>query len=350
MQPKEDTLTSTTKRPRGRKAVAPRRDAYQEVTDLIIAALEEGTVPWHKPWAESGRPTSLSTGKPYRGINIFILGYRAQAKGYSSKWWGTFPQIQERAVAAARKEGRQIEPRTNGRGGTYYVEITDDVEDFFRGGVRKGEKGSTVVFWRFVEKKDAKGNVIPNERIPLLRYFTVFNADQADGLNLPAETAHEHDPIASAEAIRDSYLSRALGLQLRHGGGDAYYDYANEIVQMPKLNDFDTPEHYYGTLFHEFAHSTGHETRLKREKSSGNRFGDPDYSKEELVAEMTSAFVAGEVQIDVNVPNKAAYIEHWLGKLRSDKKLLVSAAGAAQKAADLILGPDEGAEEEEETS
>jgi antirestriction protein ArdC len=337
--------TKTRRKP---SATKNRVDTYQAVTDEIIAALESGLVPWHRPWSLTSGPTSLSTGKPYRGINVFLLGYKAQAKGYTSRWWGTFNQVQERAVATARKEGREIIEKTNGRGGRYYVELIDGVEEFFRGGVRKGEKGTTVVFWKFIEKKDEKGNVIPNERIPMLRYFTVFNADQCDGLDIPEDELHEHDPIESCEAIRDGYLSRALGLQLHHGGNSAYYAPMLDVVQMPPLNSFDTPEHYYGTLFHEFAHSTGHESRLNRKDAMFNPFGSPDYSKEELVAEMTAAFICGEADIDVNVPNKAAYIEHWLGKLRGDKKLLVSAAGAAQKAADLILGPPDGAEEDEE--
>ncbi len=264
------------------------------MTDEIVAALEAGVVPWHRPWSLSGGPTRMSNGKPYRGINIFILGYRAQAKGYTSKWWGTYKEIAKRG-----------------------------------GQVRAGEKSTQIIHWRLVEKKDAAGEVI--SKFPVLNYFNVFNADQADGLDLDEGELRDHDAIDACEQIGDGYLARAGGLQLQHGGDEAAYS-----------SMLDT--------FHEYAHSTGHESRLKREKSSGNPFGSPDYSKEELVAEMTAAFVCGEAGIDVNIPNRAAYIENWLQVFKGDKKLLVSAGGKAQSAADLILGPQDGAEDDGEES
>lgn len=340
-------MTSTLKRPAARKKTAKARpDNYQLVTDQIVAALEAGVVPWHRPWSLLSRPTSLTSGKPYRGINFFMLGYTADAKGYDSKWWGTFNQIKERAVAQARSEGREI-VTTNSHGLTYW-EVIDGERQLFRGGVRKGEKSTSIVFWRLLDKKDENGEV--TGKVPLLNYYNVFNADQADGLPDLDEgrLLHDHDPIEDCEAIRDSYLSRAFGLELKHGGDRAVYNSMFDTVTMPVFNSFDTAEHYYGTLFHEFAHSTGHESRLKREKSFGNPFGSPDYSKEELIAEMTAAFVCGEAGIEVNVPDHAAYIANWLQVFKGDKKLLVSAGGAAQKAADLILGPQEAEETEDE--
>lgn len=298
---------------------AAKVDVYQLVTDRICDALEAGFVPWQRPWktvGPTGGPRSLSSLKPYWGINVWVLEATSFAFGYSSKWWGTYKQITERG-----------------------------------GQVKAGEKGTPVVFWKFIEKTDpATGEVTGH--VPFLKHFYVFNSDQADGVRLPAEEETEladHDEIAACEEMAARYMALD-GPSLDFGGDRACYSPRRDAVQMPHLGQFDTPESYYGTLFHEFVHSTGHESRLNRpELAEMGGFGDENYSREELTAEMGAAFVCGAAGIDVRVVEHASYIQSWLGRLRADTKLLVQAAGAAQKAADLIVGrPDESKADGEE--
>lgn len=294
-------MATTVPRKKSKKFDGPKVDPYDLVTGQIIAALEAGVVPWHKPWSASiDGPRSLSTGKPYRGINVFVLDAARQRNGYDSRWWVTFNQARERG-----------------------------------GCVRKGEKGTPVVFWKFIERKDEAGAV--TDRIPFLRYFTVFNLDQCDDVPAPTEAeVAEFNAIEQCEQIVAGYIS---GPTIKHGGDRAYYSPSLDYIQMPKPEQFDTPEHYYGVVFHEQAHSTGHESRLARPGVTAlGSFGDENYSREELIAEMTSAFVCGEAGIPVNVQHHAGYIQSWLRALKGDKKLVVQAAGAAQKAADLIVG------------
>lgn len=285
-----------------KKTDGPKADPYKLVTEKILAALDAGVVPWHKPWRVGDGPRSLSTGKLYTGVNVWTLAGTALVAGYDSPWWGTYRQISERG-----------------------------------GQVRKGEKGTPVVFWKFIEKTDPISGKV-TDRIPFLRYFSVFNADQCDDLVVPsAEEREPVEPIAACERISNGFLTHS-GPTLQHGGDAAYYSPTLDTVQMPRFGQFETADHYYGTLFHEYGHSTGVEGRLNRSGFASGRFGSPDYSREELVAEMTAAFVCAEAGIDVNVPHHAAYIDNWRRKLGDDPKLIVQAGGQAQKAANLILG------------
>ena len=270
------------------------------VTDSIIAKLEQGVIPWRKTWQGGQMPKSLTSKKPYRGINNFLLGMQ----GFRSPFWATFNQIKK-------------------QGGT----------------VKKGEKGTVIVFWKWLKEKDKATGKETGKNIPLLRYFKVWNTDQTEGLKVPEfETVKPIDfnPIKECENIVNGI---PLPPTIEHGGTAAYYVPAKDLVNMPPANTFESPETYYGTLFHELAHSTGHENRLNRkELTQGSRFGSNDYSLEELVAEMTSAMVAGSAGIGLElIDNQAAYIQNWLKKLRDDKKMLVMAGGRAQKAADYIL-------------
>ena len=294
--------------------MSPKADAYKVVTDRIIEALEQGIVPWRKPWknVRGTGPTSLQTGREYRGINVWILSVTAQLRGYTSPYWVTFKQAKE-------------------RGGT----------------VRKGEKGTQVVLWKPVRKEVEENGETKQASYLILRYFTVFNLDQCDGIEMPAEEPlPERDPIAACEEIVTGYVP---GPEIRHGGNSAHYSPALDYVQMPQRGQFDTSEHYYGTLFHELAHSTGHESRLNRDTLiSPKPFGSEDYSKEELVAEMTAALLCGEAGIEVNYEHHAGYLASWLKALKDDRKLIVQAAAKAQKASDLVLGvtPHKNGEEE----
>lgn len=293
------------------KKSGPKVDPYELVTNQIIDALEAGVVPWHRPWAvRANAPMSLSTRKPYSGVNVFILGATAMVKGYDSRWWGTYKQISERG-----------------------------------GQVRKGEKGTAIVFWRIFDRKDAAGEVVDSR--PVLRYYNVFNADQCDDLTAPdtEPAGEEFVPLEECDKITTGYLVGGNGPVLNHGGNQASYSPMLDRVQMPKREQFETVEHYYGTLFHEFAHSTGAESRLNRKTLADMaKFGDENYSREELIAEMASAFLCGEAGIDINVQHHAGYVDHWIAALKGDSKMVVAAGGAAGKAANLILGRNPAAE------
>lgn len=283
------------------------RDVYQDVTDRIVSALESGTVPWRKPWsapAESHRnPVSGTT---YRGINPFLLELTAMGAGYTDPRWLTFKQ----ALSLG-------------------------------GAVRKGEKSTMVVFWKQIKVKDQDAG--PDDRakmIPLLRHYNVFNVAQCDGIELEAPAEREpFEPIAAAAGIVDAMPGRPT---IGHGGDRAFYAPALDMVQLPEPGQFHEREHYYSTAFHELVHSTGHESRLNRPEVAGrgnHAFGSEEYSREELVAELGAAMLCGVSGIvPPTIDQSAAYIASWLRVLKDDRKLLVSAAGRAQRAADFIRG------------
>ncbi len=207
------------------------------------------------------------------------------------------------------------------------------------GWVRSVKSVKMVVFWKLLEKP-AENPTPENETdyIPMLRYYRVFNLDQVTCIKKPkAENLSEFKPIKEAEEAASKYQKQ---IEVMHGGPRAYYQPANDSIRMPEKESFDGPEEYYSTLFHEFTHSTGHKSRLNRPGITETHFfGDEIYSKEELIAEMGAAMLSGVVGIEnKTIKNSASYIQSWLGKLRDDKKLVVHAAAAAQKAADFILG------------
>ena len=278
-----------------------RRDAYAAITDRIVSALERGTVPWRAPWRARGHRNALS-GRPYRGINLLVLAITALEQDYDDPRWLTYRQAASRG-----------------------------------GHVRRGEHGTQVVLWKWIERE---GSVTEEaaERYPLLRLFTVFNVVQCEDLALSAhDAAIPLDPLVEAEAIAAGY----------HGGPpvicdaeSAYYLPSRDEVHLPPRESFRDAHGYYATLFHELAHSTGHPSRLNREGyQSAARFGSEIYSREELVAEFAAAFLGQEAGIDPSrVEQSAAYIASWLRALRDDRRLAVVAAGQAQRAADHILG------------
>ena len=281
-------------------------DLYAEVTNQIVAMLDKGVVPWRSPIlgrGTAGHPQNLESLKPYRGINIFLLAFTAFAKGYGSSYWLTFNQAKAHS-----------------------------------GTVKKGEKSSMVVFWKQYETTDKDTG--DAKKIPVLRYYNVFNVEQTDGIVAPDAVPfvpNDFKPIEAAELLANGY---ANGPAIEQGGQQASYRPGSDTVQMPEATRFATSEEYYSTLFHELAHSTGHSKRLDRGLDSNPKpFGTPDYGKEELVAEMAAAFLCGEVGIKPAViDNQAAYIGGWLKQLKLDKKLVITAAGAGQKAADWIRG------------
>lgn len=286
--------------------------AYEVITQSIIDALGKGTVPWRKEWLTSGYSAkSLSSGKPYKGTNALLLQFSAGANGYSSPWWGTYKQITERG-----------------------------------GQVRKGEKSTPVVLWKQLKVEDKSGK---DKVVPMLRYFSVFCADQVDWAD--GEPTYEKPVlrtetqiIESANAIVQAYTEREK-LDVRKGGDRAFYTPSKDFVQMPLQEAFISDEAYYSTLFHELGHSTGHKDRLARDGVIENHyFGSELYSEEELVAELTAAFLCSDTGIAPStLDNSVAYIKGWLTVLQNDPKMVVKAAGKASKAADYIInGKTEG--------
>jgi antirestriction protein ArdC len=278
-----------------------KKDVYQIVTDQIISQLEAGTVPWRKPWkAENGgNPANFISRKPYRGVNWFMLTFSP----YASPYWLTFKQAQS-----------------------------------LGGCVRKGEKGTPIVFWNWVDSKTEKRADGTPKKVPFLKYFTVFNVEQCDGLDIPTWSAPsaEFNPIEEAEKI---VAGMPKAPRISHGGARAFYRPSDDSVTMPPRESFDTEGNYYSVLFHELTHATGHESRLNRKGVVElAAFGDETYAKEELIAEMGAAFLCAESGIENTIDTSAAYIAAWLKALKNDAKLVVQAAAQAQKAADFILG------------
>lgn len=226
-------------------------NGYDRITERIVSLLEQGTVPWHKPWkAQTGLPRNLITKRPYRGINVFLL----MSMSYESPFWLTFNQAKELGA-----------------------------------NIRKGEKSCPVVFWKpwKVKGEDSVAEV----KIPLLRIYHVFNSSQCEGLKaMPEADATPVVVTRPAEIVANMPNPPAIKLGMTR----AYYSPINDCVGMPERARFDTEDSYYATLFHELVHSTGHEKRLKRASvTEGVRFGSDPYSKEELVAELGSAFLCG---------------------------------------------------------
>jgi antirestriction protein ArdC len=293
-----------------------KKDVYEIITEQILDQLKKGTVPWHKPWKGAGEwPKNFVSGKPYRGLNVFVL----HLQGYSSPYWLTFNQ--------AKAKG---------------------------GHIKKGEKSTMVTFWKKIEAKkkttiDTDGNKVEVEKDPyfLLRYYRVFNVEQCEGLKLPevkSEETLEFTPIETCEQIVAGMPQKP---EISHGGGRACYSPSSDKVTMPMQNSFDSEPEYYSTLFHELTHSTGHKSRLDRDEIVNLcPFGTTNYSKEELVAEMGAAFLCGEAGIENNtIDNSAAYVANWVQKFEDQPKMVVCAASAAQKAVDFILNKKFGEEE-----
>jgi antirestriction protein ArdC len=319
-------------------------DVYQRVTDIVKAKLQQGIVPWRQPWsAVSGRPVSMSTGNPYNGVNVLLLGLDAAEKGYTSPWWGTFSQIAERAGMEQR----------HGKRGNYWASPDDAPR-----GVRRGEHGTRIVLAKRVKVNDVDPvtKEVTRKTVPLLRFFTVFNAEQADGLPeryYPKAETRGIEEIPEPQEVLDAYLANG-GPSLHHvpGGDRANFNWQTDIIQLPEREQFASANAYYATAFHEAGHSTGHKDRLNREPAQhlgGWKFGDKTYAREELVAEMTSALLQATtgIESEEQLDQSASYIDDWMGALDKDPQLVSHAASQAGKAADLILGQRQAEHEEE---
>jgi len=287
---------------------SPRPDVYSRITDKIIADLEQGVRPWLKPWnAEhaAGRITRplRHNGTPYKGINIVMLWSASTAKGYACPLWLTFKQALE-----------------------------------LGGNVKKGESGETVVYADRITRTEAndKGEEIERE-IPFLKGYTVFNAAQCEGL--PAAYYAKATPPAETPMQRIDAADRffaATGADIRHGGTRAYYAPGPDYIQMPPFETFRDAESYAATLAHELTHWTKNESRLARDMGR-SKWGDEGYAREELVAELGSAFLCADLGITPEVrEDHAAYIASWLKQLKDDRRFIFSAASHAQRAVDYL--------------
>lgn len=279
-------------------------DVYQMVTDRIIAMLEQGDIPWDRPWAGAGRwAIKRASGKPYSLLNQMLLGNPGEYLGFN-------------------------ECKNLG------------------GKIKKGAKAKIVVFWKMLDKPEEKDGKVTVRQIPYLKYMNVFHIDDCEGIEPKhyEDTLRDFNPIDKAEQIIGGYVTRS-GIALEHiKQGRAYYSPEQDKVVLPIKEQFTSEAGYYGTAFHELTHSTGHKSRLDRIAAGSFSFGDASYSKEELVAEIGSASILNMlgIETDASVRNNAAYIQSWIKSLRNDKKLIVSAAGKAAKAVKLIM-PGEGA-------
>ena len=285
-----------------------RTSLYSEITDKIITELEAGRLPWVQPWSASGNgavlgmPQNAAAGRRYRGINVLILWGAVIERGYSGQAWLTFRQ----ALALG-------------------------------GNVRKGERGTTVVYAdRFMpedERERAERDRDEPSAIPFLKRFTVFNTDQCEGLPdaiaSPAPPVPEGLILPQAEA-----LIRASGADIRIGGDRAFYSVIGDFIQVPPPQAYFEPVNWHRSALHELGHWSGSAHRLARDLSGG--FGSASYAKEELAAEMTAAFLCASLGI-VPTVRHADYIGSWLEVLRNDDRAIIRAASAASKAADYLL-------------
>jgi antirestriction protein ArdC len=295
---------------RSGEASEARGSLYDEVTAKIIAQLEAGCFPWVQPWSAAGAvpglPRNAVTGRTYSGVNVLILWGAVIERAFPSQDWLTFKQ----ALAAG-------------------------------GCVRKGEKGETICFAdRFTpdaEKQRAESGGDEARSIPFLKRFTVFNAAQCDGLSssILASIAVNPAPLPERQLVADAEsLIAASGADFRIGGGQAFYDATQDYVQVPPQPAFTAQINYYRTALHELGHWTGHSSRLAR--TFGSRFGNSGYAREELCAELASAFLCAALGI-VPTVRHADYLGSWLAVLREDSRAIFKAASQASKAADYLL-------------
>lgn len=273
---------------------------YEMVTSRVIAELEQGVIPWQKPWhgVRAGAYNRISK-KPYSLLNQMLLSHEGE--------YATFKQWSE-----------------------------------IGGKVRKGSKSEIVVFWKITQYEEVNEDGTKEvKQIPILRYYNVFHISQVEGVEpLAVEELTELEPIEEAELIKERYqVGENIAIE-EIISNKAFYSPLGDYIQIPCKEQYTAVEEFYSTLFHEMVHSTGHRTRLDRLDTSANSsFGSENYSKEELVAELGSAYLLNMLGIETqkSFRNSTAYIQAWLRKLRDDPKLIVSASGRAEKAVNFIL-------------
>jgi antirestriction protein ArdC len=276
--------------------------AYEVITERIITKMEQGQIPWKKPWKFQA-PRNFVSRRQYQGINLLLL----TMSEFGSPYWLTFRQAKE-----------------------------------LGGYIKSSEHGTPVIFWKLIERVEEntkEGEKTVKRYLPCLQYYTVFNLDQTEGVKYSEDLETEIESLTLCKQIVQGYT--AMPEILHTTQPKAFYSPSRDIIHMPAKSSFMSSGEYYSTLFHEFIHSTGHKNRLDRhaDENTNFDFGSHDYSKEELVAELGSAFLCAEARIDNSViDNNAAYLQSWLRVLKADKKLIIYSAARASKAADYILG------------
>ena len=267
------------------------KDIQQEITDKLIEALENGVKPWERPWDQTGLailPTNFKTGNAYSGMNLLLLWLAADKNNYSSEMWLTFKQAKE-----------------------------------LGGQVRKGEKGTTCIFYKAFTKEDKDTG--EEESFRVMRSFTVFNLDQIDGIEMPT-VEHETVSMDSRCERADQFIGSA-GMHIEYGFNQAAYSPAQNKIWMPALSAFHSEPDFYATLFHEMVHATAHRSRLDRDTSC--------YAFEELVAEIGAAMLMHHFGIKGDVQHES-YVANWLQRLNDDKRFIFKAAAAANKAFEFL--------------
>jgi len=284
-------------------------DMYQQVTDTLVELLETAGTDWLRPWHDGATHRSITNGRPYRGINPLLLGCSAMRNSFKANVWGTYK-------AWAAKGGQ----------------------------VNKGSRGTRIVFWKWTERQETTdtGEKV-TKKSAILRDYVVFNAEQQEGADVPANEPVDGGAVQfeAAESLLES-----SGATIRHGAGGACYSPALDVISLPACDAFTetktctATESYYGTAFHELTHWTGAPTRCDRKLA--NRFGSEAYAFEELIAEIGAAYLTAATGLRIEPrPDHAQYINNWLKTLKNDKRAVFTAASAAQKAADFVLATGE---------
>ncbi|GGF44506.1 ArdC family protein [Echinicola rosea] len=290
-----------------------RKDVYAIVNERIMASLEKGIVPWKQPWSVMGLPKNFHSGKVYKGINLWLL----LSCNHAYPYYLTFKQ--------AERLGAKI---------------------------RKGAKSVPVVYWNVVYRHKETGKKLSEEearklpkglvdRRAFLKYYNVFNIEDTEGVEWEMSDVEKKEPFQAIKACEELLENVPDLPEIRHGEAQAYYHPAKDYINMPKKELFRSERHYYQTLYHEAVHGTGHPKRLDRKELWDTSCkGKGYYAREELTAEMGASYLGNLCGIWENdlQENSSAYIQHWLGQLKNDKRLLVEAAGKAQKAVDYLTG------------
>jgi len=278
-------------------ATAEKVDVYAVITNRIITQLESGVIPWQQTWATTGPPTNLISLRPYQGINMLLLA----SLGFNSNHFLSFKQLKD-----------------------------------IGGSVRKGEKSCPVVFWSQKEPEEEG-----QKKRSFLRYYNVFNIEQCEDIPqsmMPKPLEERFNvPIEACEEVLRNMPNIP---KVKHKGQEAYYSPANDFINMPRFNSFQNGESYYGTLFHELVHSTGHQSRLNRKEVNDPKFnfGTETYAVEELTAQIGACFLNSFVGIEEKLfENDVAYISHWLDVLKKDNRCIIYASSQAGRAVNFIL-------------
>lgn len=305
-------LHKTNSNMRQRKSQSASPDMYEAVTNRIIERLEQGELTWRKTWSSYGLARNYVSGKVYRGINMLLMNFFSP---HTVPYYLTFKQAKD-----------------------------------LGGNVKKGAKAQQVFYFNVIFK-DANDKTVTQEVaetlgdevkvIKFLKYYNVFNVEDIEGVEFKIDDLRllPNEKIARCEQVWNAYPSPPQYVEKDRSG--AYYQPQEDFINMPPIEQFESAEAYYATLFHESIHSTGHPNRLNREGvAQFDRFGSERYSLEELIAELGASFLCGLTGIDREpiVENTAAYIQGWLKKLKDDKQFIFKAAADAQKAVDHIVG------------